>query len=81
MRDEKLNINVTIPSNGLIDNTLNQNYIVAGFSYLPIRNVAIKGDVRVTHTGTQNSKLLDNPNALPYQVNYNLFNFGIALSF
>ena len=83
IRDEKLNINATIPSNGSIDNTLNQNYLVAGFSYLPIRNVAIKGDVRFAYTGNQNPELLNNPNtnAVPYPVSYNLLNLGVAFSF
>jgi hypothetical protein len=83
VRDEKLDINATIPSNGVIDETLNQNYIVAGFTYLPINNVAIKADVRIAHTGAQNPNLIINPNpvAQPYQPNYNLINLGVALSF
>ncbi|HEY4196485.1 MAG TPA: hypothetical protein VGM63_13170 [Mucilaginibacter sp.] len=83
VRDEKLDMNATIPSNGVIDETLNQNYIVAGFTYLPIRNVAIKADVRVAHTGAQNPDLIINPNpvAQPYQPNYNLVNLGVAFSF
>ncbi len=83
VRDEKLDMNATIPSNGVIDETLNQNYIVAGFTYLPIRNVAIKADVRVAHTGAQNPDLIINPNpvAQPYQPNYNLINLGVAFSF
>ena len=83
LRDEKLNINASIPSNGIIDETLNQNYVVAGFTYLPIHNVAIKGDVRIAHTGNQNPDLVINPNpaAQPYQPNYNLINLGVAFSF
>ncbi len=83
VRDEKLDMNATIPSNGVIDETLNQNYIVAGFTYLPIRNVAIKADIRVANTGAQNPDLIINPNpiAQPYQPNYNLINLGLAFSF
>lgn len=83
VRDEKLNMNAGIPSNGVTDGTLNQNYVVAGLSYLPIRNVAIKGDIRLAHTGSQNPDLIVNPNpvAQPYQQNYNLVNLGVALSF
>jgi hypothetical protein len=83
VRDEKLDMNATIPSNGVTDETLNQNYIVAGFTYLPIRNVAIKADVRIAHTGNQNPELIINPNpvAQPYQTNYNLVNLGLAFSF
>jgi len=83
VRDEKFNVNASIPSNGVVDGTLNQNHVVAGFTYLPIRNVAVKADVRIVHTGAQNPDLVINPNpvAQPYQPNYNLVNLGIALSF
>lgn len=83
VRDEKFDVNAQIPSNGLTDGTLNQNHIVAGFTYLPIKNVAIKADVRFVHTGDQNPALIINPNpvALPYQPNYNLIDLGVALSF
>ena len=83
VRDEKFDINAGIPSNGITDGTLDQNHIVAGFSYLPIRNVAIKADVRIIHTGEQNPELIINPNpaALPYSVNNNLVNVGVAFSF
>lgn len=83
VRDEKFDVNASIPSNGVIDGTLNQNHVVAGFTYLPIRNVAVKADIRIVHTGAQNPDLLINPNpaTLPYQQNYNLVNLGIALSF
>ena len=83
VRDEKLNMNASVPSSGIVDGTLDQNYIVAGFTYLPIRNVAVKADVRVAHTGNQNPDLIINPSpvALPYQPNYNLVNLGVALSF
>lgn len=83
VRDEKLNLNASIPSNGFIDGTLDQNYIVSGFTFLPMRNIALKADVRLVHTGKQNPNLIINPNpaALPYQQNNNLVNVGIAFSF
>jgi hypothetical protein len=57
--------------------------VVAGVTYLPIRNVAIKADVRIVHTGAQNPDQIvnSNPVAQPYQQNYNLINLGVALSF
>lgn len=83
VRDEKLDINASLPSNGITDGTLDQNHIVAGFTYLPMRNVAIKADVRIIHSGAQNPELIINPNpvALPYQANNNLVNLGMAFSF
>jgi hypothetical protein len=81
IRDERFNMNTAIPSNGVIDGTLNQNHIVTGFTYLPIRNVAIKADIRFIHTGKQNPDMVINPAAQPYQVNNNLVDFGMAFSF
>jgi len=83
VRDERLDMNYQIPGNGVIDGTLDQNDIVAGFTYLPIKNVAIKADVRFITTGKQNPALIINPNpaAYPYQVNNNLVDLGIAFSF
>lgn len=83
VRDEKLDMNAKVPENGLIDETLNQNHIVAGFTYLPARNVAIKADIRLVHTGSQNPDLIINPNPVAplYQANYNLINLGVAFSF
>jgi hypothetical protein len=83
VRDERLDMNYQIPTNGVTDGTLDQNDIVAGFTYLPIKNVAIKADVRFITTGKQNPALIINPNpaAFPYQVNNNLIDLGIAFSF
>ncbi len=77
VRDEKFDINASIPSNGVIDGTLNQNHVVAGFTYLPINNVALKADVRLIHTGNQNPILA----TTPYSVNNTLVNVGLAFSF
>lgn len=82
-RDERFDMNYRIPSNGIYDGTLDQNHIVAGFSYLPNKNVIIKADVRFITTGKQNPDLIANPNpaAAPYQVNNNLIDLGIGFSF
>jgi len=82
-RDERFDMNYRIPSNGIYDGTLDQNHVVAGFSYLPIKNVIVKADVRFITTGKQNAALIVNPNpaALPYQVNNNLVDIGIGYSF
>ncbi|SFS92384.1 hypothetical protein SAMN04487890_106169 [Mucilaginibacter polytrichastri] len=83
VRDEKLDMNSKIPSNGITDGTLDQNYVVTGLTYLPIRNIALKADVRIVHTGAQNPNLIINPNpaTVPYQQENNLINLGMAFSF
>ena len=83
VRCEKLNMNAKIPNNGITDGTLNQQHIVLGLDYLPIKNVAIKMDVRMLHTGEQNPDLIINPSpvTIPYKVNNIFFNLGIGFSF
>ena len=81
VRDEKLDMNASVPVNGIKDGTLNQNFLVAGFNYLPVRNVAVKADVSIMHTGNANANLTLPNLATPYQTNNNLVNLGIAFSF
>jgi hypothetical protein len=82
-RGEILDMNSSIPSNGIYDGTLKQTHIIAGINYLPIPNITIKADVRLLHTGPQNSALVINPppNALPYKQNDQFLNIGIGYSF
>lgn len=82
-RYEMLDLNSSIPSNGIYDGTLKQQHIIAGFTYLPIPNVAIKADVRLLHTGDENPALVINPSParVPYRVNNSFLNIGIGYSF
>jgi hypothetical protein len=82
-RFESFNLNAIIPANGINDPTLNQNHLVIGLSYLPIKNVVIKADARLLHTGRQNQDLIINPNpvARPYKQNNILVNAGIGFAF
>lgn len=84
VRGEILDMNATIPKGKAIyDGTEKQTHIIAGFSYLPLPNVVIKADVRLLHTGAQNSALVINPppNALPYKQSNRFLNVGIGYSF
>jgi hypothetical protein len=83
VRGEVLDMNSSIPSNGISDGTLKQTHIIAGINYLPIPNITIKADVRLLHTGPQNTALVINPppNALPYKQNDQFLNIGIGYSF
>ncbi|MGC4056600.1 MAG: hypothetical protein QM743_00545 [Chitinophagaceae bacterium] len=84
-RYEKMDLNAKIPAapEGIIDPTLNQSHLIAGFNYLPLPNVCIKMDVRLMHTGNQNPALVVNPapNALPYKPDNSFINLGIGYSF
>ena len=83
VRYESLDMNVSIPKNGITDGTLNQQHLIAGFNYLPTKNVVVKADIRMVHTGKQNDNLVINPSptALPYKQNNSIFNLGIGFSF
>ena len=80
VRYEKLDMNATIPTNGLIDGTLDQQHIITGITYLPTKNVAIKADLRLKHTGKQNPNLVINPNET-YKVDNTFLNLGLGFSF
>ncbi|UAY51554.1 hypothetical protein [Ferruginibacter albus] len=83
VRYEMLDLNSSLASNSIYDGTEKQSHIIVGLGYLPIPNVVIKADVRLMHTGPQNSALVINPppNALPYQQNNQFLNLGIGYSF
>lgn len=82
-RYEMLDLNATIPYNGIYDGTEKQSHVVAGLTYLPIPHVVIKADVRLLNTGAQNPDLTVNPNpaAVPYKQNNTFLNIGIGYSF
>lgn len=82
-RFEILDLNASIPSNGITDQTLKQQHLIAGINYLPARNVAVKTDVRFMHTGEQNPELVINPSptAPPYEQSNVFLNLGIGFSF
>ncbi len=82
-RYEMMDLNASIPTNGLTDGTLKQSHIVAGLGYFPIPHVIVKADVRLLNTGEQNTALIinSNPNALPYKVNNTFLNLCIGYSF
>ncbi len=85
VRYENLDLNAKLPSSpeGIYDGTLKQQHLIAGLTFLPIPNVAIKADVRLMQTGDQNPQLLINPapNMLPYQPKNAFLNVGIGYSF
>jgi hypothetical protein len=82
-RYEILDMNAKIPANGITDGTLKQSHMIAGLNYLPIKNIAVKMDIRLRHTGDQNPNLVTNPDpsAVPYKVNDAFLNIGIGFSF
>jgi hypothetical protein len=84
-RYEKLDMNYKYneSSNGLLDETLNQTYIIGGLTYQPIKGVTVKADYVFKQTGDQNPALVVNPfpGARPYQKKQGFFSLGVGYSF
>ncbi|HNR48965.1 MAG TPA: hypothetical protein PKN14_06920 [Bacteroidia bacterium] len=83
LRYEAFNLNQEIPENGIRNNTLNQQYIIAGFSVFPAPGVVIKADYVYKQTGRLNPALNPNPfpNAPPYYTSNSFINLGLGYSF
>ena len=82
IRYEILDMNSKIPVNGIDDPVLNQKHIIAGLCYLPIPNLALKADVRLSNTGDQNPALvIPDPSAPPFKNDNSFVNLGIGFSF
>jgi hypothetical protein len=83
LRYETMDLNTTIASNGIQDDALKQQHLVAGVSFLPVPNVVVKADVRSTRTGQANPALRIDPDAIadPYQRSNVVVNLGIGYSF
>lgn len=82
-RYEKFDLMATVPENGIKDDQFNQQYLVTGLAYFPIRAIAIKADWIHLVTGEANPDLIFNPspNAPPYMPVNNFYQLGLAYSF
>ncbi|HNQ61672.1 MAG TPA: hypothetical protein PKJ62_04715 [Bacteroidia bacterium] len=82
-RYEMIDLMKTVPENGIKDELYKQNYLTAGLTYLPIRNVAIKFDWKHVKTGDPNPALIfaPNPNEPAYEPVNNFYQLGFAYSF
>lgn len=83
LRYEAFNLNQEIPDNGIRNNTLDQQYIITGFSVFPAPGVVIKADYVFKQTGKLNPALNLNPfpNAPPYYTSNSFINLGLGYSF
>ncbi len=79
-RYEILDMNAAIPTNGILDETLKQQHIIAGLSYFPLSNVVVKADVRLMQTGDANPILFPTT-VSQYKRNNTFINAGIGFSF
>lgn len=82
-RYEYVDMNGSIPSNGVRNPAYTQQHVFAGIDYLPIRSVVIKLDYHYMSTGAYNYALIINPDpyAQPWYTTQHTVNLGIAYSF
>jgi hypothetical protein len=82
-RYEYLDLSAKIPPNGLKNDANQKQYFVGGFTYKPIRGIAIKGDYVRRVTGEFNQALVVTPfpQQVPYFKNNGFVNLGIAYNF
>jgi hypothetical protein len=82
-RYETLDLNKTIPSNGITNDFNKKNFIVAGLTYKPIHGIVIKADYVFRKTGKFNPELNLNPSpqAPAFNTTNGFFNLGFGYSF
>lgn len=82
-RYEQLNMNAKLPTNGIYDGTLDQQYYIGGITFQPLKGVTIKADYVFKQTGDKNPALTINPFpvGLPYYKQVGFFNLGVGYSF
>lgn len=83
-RYEAMNLNASIPKNGVEDGLQEKQYVIFGLHFQPVKGVSVKADF-VHRTTKDYNKLLyvTNPYAsnLPFYNTYNFINLGVGYSF
>lgn len=82
-RYENINMNLKIPENGIVNDAINRQFIVAGLSFQPHTGVMIKVDYAYQMTGEINPQLIINPypQSQPFFKNQHFVNIGLGYSF
>jgi hypothetical protein len=73
-RYELFDLNASVPINTVADPALKQSHIIAGINYLPIQQIAIKADIRISSTD-------DLPGVPDYDNSNSFINLGAGFSF
>jgi len=83
IRQEFMDLNYKIPSNGIKNGTNRKNYTIVGVTYQPVSGVVIKADYVLRKTDERNEDLIVTPfpQQLPYYTSNGFFNLGLGYSF
>lgn len=83
-RYESMNLNASVPKNGIEDGLQEKQYLIAGLHFQPLKGVSVKLDYVQRITGEYNKVLyVTNPYAsnIPFYTTYQFVNLGIGYSF
>lgn len=82
-RYEYMDLSAKVPANGIQNDANRQQYVIAGFTFKPIRGVAVKADYTQRITGEPNPALIITPfpQQVPYYKSNGFVNLGIAYNF
>lgn len=83
IRQEFMDLNYKIPTNGIKNGTNRKNYTVAGITFQPVSGVVVKADYVLRKTDERNEDLIVTPfpQQLPYYTSNGFFNLGLGYSF
>jgi len=83
VRYEWMDLNQSLPSNGIYNGTLKKTYVVTGLTFQPTQGVVVKLDYVLRQTGDRNPELVVTPfpSALPYYKTNGFLNLGFGYSF
>lgn len=83
VRYENLDMNYKLPSNGILNGILNQQYVIGGVTFQPVKGVTIKADYIFKKTGNINPALVINPYPIgqPYLREQGFLSLGVGYSF
>jgi hypothetical protein len=82
-RQEFIDLNYQIPSNGIKNGINKKSYTVIGFTFRPVSGVLVKADYVLRNTDERNTDLIVTPfpQALPYYTSNGFLNLGFGYSF
>jgi hypothetical protein len=82
-RYEQLNMNLNLPANAIINKVNDQQYVIAGIGFQPVKGVFAKLDYTYRLTGDINPQLIVTPYPVgaPYFTQQHLIKLGLGYSF
>lgn len=83
LRQEFMDLNYRIPSNGIRNGVNRKNFTIVGITFQPVHGISVKADYVLRVTDERNDDLVVTPfpQQLPYYTSNGFFNLGFGYSF